>query len=481
MAANPQLVVARPVSREPRRDHRLEEQALGEAMLSDDALATLESILSMEDFDAHGHADIFGAMCAVSASGRPVDTVTVAAELEATGKLERIGGRAKLAAITAAASTAKNIEEHARMLADLAGTRRLFFAARRIADVACDWSLPLNTAVDKSMTALFAAADMKSGGPVSIRDIIFEAANASVTRTEEAAAPKKRGESTGFKSLDRVIAGRGFVGGRLYVIGAPPGTGKSAFISNVMIHSARNGCPSLLYSLEMKSRDIGDRLLCMEARVSSERYEAGELSGDDYEALTAAIGRLEGLPIHIDDGKEQTITQIRAKAKRHKRRFGRDPKDGIPMLVVVDFLQLIEVSSAMDERQRVTDAVSGLTALACELDVPVIAIASMNRDHGKRSGKDKRPVASDLLGSSRIESDASLVAFLYRDELVNPDTTDDRGIAEFIIRKQRQGKWPVTVRLKFNAECMRFEDLEEQRPDVPSGYDMDALREWEGR
>lgn len=466
----PQLAVVRQVPREPQRDDRIEAQVLAEAMVDDVALATLEATLEPSDFFDRDHATIYAAMCALSERKSAVDPTTVTAELEAMGQLAAIGGRDRIGAIMARGGSGKNIEDHAKLLADFALKRRLYMAARSIAIAACDATTKADAAIEHSMTALFGAATRRASDPVSIREAIVSAAEEAIGGTEDRAAPAK-GQSTGFATLDNVIAGRGFRPGRHYIIGAPPGTGKSALVGSIMVRMASRGIPVLFYSLEMTRREIADRMLCTEARVSGTRYEAGLMSEDDMSALAQAANALHALPIHIDDAKEQTITQIRAKARRHQRRHGLG-------LIVTDFLQLIDVPGAPDERHRIVDAMKGLTALGSELNVPVLTVASLNREAGKRSGKDRRPVVSDLLGSSRIESDAAMVAFLYRDELYN-ENTPDRGIAEFIIRKQRHGRWPVTVRLKFDADCARFDDLAEE-PAVPAGYDMSAYRDWNG-
>jgi replicative DNA helicase len=245
--------------------------------------------------------------------------------------------------------------------------------------------------------------------------------------------------------------------GQLIIIAARPAMGKTSLILNITQHAAAAAAkPVLFFSFEMPRVELGNRMVCAEARIDQNRGRTNMLTQDDFRELTAAAARVFGLPVFIDDSGENTLSDIRAKSRRMK------VTDGLG-LVVIDYLQLMkgEDRNGRDRgrEQEISEISRGLKALAKELEVPIVALSQLNRAAETRPGKDRRPQLSDLRESGAIEQDADVVIFIYRDEVYNRDS-DDRGIAEIIVAKQRNGPTD-TVRLRFIRELTKFENLSE--------------------
>jgi replicative DNA helicase len=241
--------------------------------------------------------------------------------------------------------------------------------------------------------------------------------------------------------------------------------GKSALALQVARNVAGGGRPVLYVSLEMPAVELGDRLLCAEARVDGDRFERNAVGDAELARLERAAPVVARLPLRVDAPPRLTLAELRGRALAQRRREGLG-------LLVVDFLQKVAVPGARDLRAAVEEVSGELKALAKEIDAPVLAIASLNRAAEARP--DKRPILSDLRESGAIESDADLVAFLDRDELVNPRTTEP-GVSEVLVRKQRGGLAGTTVRLRYDGPCTRFDDL----PAADDGAAPDA-RGWDG-
>ena len=259
------------------------------------------------------------------------------------------------------------------------------------------------------------------------------------------------GTETGFRDLDTLTSG--LHGGQLIIIAARPAMGKTSLVLNLTGSAAESSKkPVLFFSLEMPRVELANRLMCAEARIDQSRLRSNMLTQDDMTTLTAAANKLHTLPIYIDDSGDLTLLELRAKARRIKA-------DRDMSLIVIDYLQLMKASREKQEsREREISEISrGLKGLAKELDVPIVALSQLNRGCETRPGKDKRPMLADLRESGAIEQDADVVMFIYRDEVYNRDT-EDKGIAELIIAKQRNGPTD-TVRLRFIRELTKFENL----------------------
>ena len=257
------------------------------------------------------------------------------------------------------------------------------------------------------------------------------------------------GVASGFKDLDELTSG--FQPGDLIIIGGRPGMGKTAFALNIAQHTAMHMRePVAIFSLEMSKEQLVMRMLCSESMVDSARVRKGFIGKEDWPKLTSAAGRLADAPIFIDDSSALTVLEIRAKARRLKMEHG-----GIS-LVVVDYLQLMRSRGNFERReQEISEISRSLKALSKELKVPVIALSQLNRSVESRH--EKIPTLADLRESGAIEQDADVIIFLYRDEVYNKNSPNNRGAADIIIAKQRSGP-TGTVKLSFEASCTRFHD-----------------------
>ena len=267
------------------------------------------------------------------------------------------------------------------------------------------------------------------------------------------------GIPSGFKEFDDLTSG--FQNSELIIIAARPSVGKTAFALNIAQNvGIRQKKSVAIFSLEMSKEALIQRMMCSEARIDSQKLRKGFLSDEDWAPLTTAAGKLAEANIFIDETPAITDMKLRAKARRIQSRHGLD-------IIIVDYLQLMTSTKRRNEgkTQEISEISRSLKALARELNVPVIALSQLSRAVESRSRTDKRPILSDLRESGAIEQDADVVAFLYREELYNPDT-ENKGIAEVIIQKQRNGP-TGTIKLKFFDKYTRFENLERRDIDIP--------------
>ncbi len=451
VAAAAQLSVAAAAQgRVPPHDVDAERAVLGGLLLDNSALSTVEAVVSASDFYHPAHAVIYEAIQAVSARREPVDVVTLASELRARERLNTVGGAQYLGELTDTIPTIAHIESHARIVTDLAGVRRMIEVAHEIVARGYGERGDAEQFLDFAAAKVFEVAQKRARTTlIPLEQAILEAFE-RIEKTLERGA-RITGTETGFRDLDTLTAGMS--GGQLIIVAARPAMGKTAFALNVTASAAVSaGKPVLFFSLEMPRIELANRLMCSEARVDQSRLRTNLLTQDDITSLTGAANKLHALPIYIDDSGDLTLLELRAKARRMKSE--RDLA-----LIVIDYLQLMRAGRDKQEsREREISEISrGLKALAKELDVPVVALSQLNRGCETRPGKDKRPMLADLRESGAIEQDADVVMFIYRDEVYNRDT-EDKGIAEVIVAKQRNGPTDA-VRLRFIRELTRFESL----------------------
>ncbi len=435
-------------TRVPPHNIQAEESLLGAMLLSRDAIvAAVEVQLSADDFYKPAHGHIYDAVTSLYAQGEPADPVTVAESLSRAGVLEAIGGPALLITLQAGTPSIGNAGRYARIIEEHSLLRRLIRVAGDIAEMG--YSLPddVANAVDEAEAMVFDVAQRRvTDSMATIRDLLsaqLDHLEALFERNQEIT-----GVPTGFIDLDRQLAG--LQPSNLVIIGGRPGTGKTSFALGIAAHAALEArTPVLVFSLEMSHRELTQRLLCSEARVDATRMRNGKLLESDWPKISHAVGRLGEAPIFIDDNPHLTIMEIRAKARRLKSR------EGLGM-IVIDYMQLMSGRSNAENRQvEVSEMSRGLKILARELNVPVIALSQLSRNLESRA--DKRPVLADLRESGSLEQDADVVIFLYRDEVYNRDTPD-RGTAEVIVAKHRNGPIGVT-HLAFLDHYTRFANM----------------------
>lgn len=436
--------------------HHLEaEQAVLSGILIDsEAIGRVVEFINPDDFYRDSHRKIFQAMIALYQRNEPTDMLMVSNELSTRGELESVGGSSYLATLVDYLPSSAPIVSYSKVVKEKSVLRSLINAATEIIAKGYEGAEDVDRFLDEAEQIIFRVSEKKMRQSFyPVKDVVKEA-----FRNIESLYEKKEsvtGVSTGFKDLDRMTCG--LQPSDLVIIAGRPSMGKTAFALNIAEHAAceKKICVAV-FSLEMSKEQLVQRMLCGLAKVDGSKLRGGFLKESDWPKLTRAAGKLSEAPFYIDDTPALSVLEMRAKARRLKR----EQNLGI---IVVDYLQLMRGINFGESREREISEISrGLKALAKELSVPVIALSQLNRSVESRT--DKRPQLSDLRESGAIEQDADVIAFIYRDEVYNKGTPD-RGVAEIIIGKQRNG--PIgTARLAFLHEYTRFEDL----ASVPEEY-----------
>jgi replicative DNA helicase len=430
-----------------------ERAILGGLLIDADALPRVRELLGPADFYRSGHAAIFEAMVGLYERNEPVDLLTLVRHLEGAGRLEAIGGAAYLASLAEGVPTAANVAYYARIVKEKATVRRLIETATDVAGRAYEYEGDVEPFLRQAEQAVFKISeDRIRASFLPAREAVREAFR-QIERLYER-RELVTGVPTGFVDLDKMTAG--LQPSELVIVAGRPSMGKTALCLNLARYAAVEAqVPVAVFSLEMSKEQIAFRLLGTEAKIEFGRLRSGALARDEWPRLTRAAGTLARAPIFVDDTPALGIAELRAKARRLKR----EHKLG---LVIVDYLQLLRGRRDAERReQEISEISRSLKALAKELSVPVVALSQLNRQVESRG--DRRPQLSDLRESGAIEQDADVIAFIYRDEVYHPDTTE-KGVAEVIIGKQRNGPTGV-VRLAFLDRFTAFENLARDRRD----------------
>jgi replicative DNA helicase len=430
-----------------------EQSVLGGLMLDNDAADRVGDVLTAADFYSEAHRLIYEHAAKLIGEAKPADAVTLAESLSSSGKLEHIGGLAYLGALVQSVPTAANIRHYAQIVRDRSVLRQLASTATEIAESAYQpMGRNASQLLDEAETKVMHIAEAGVRGRkqyAKVGDLLVGV----VERIEELFSREHpsdvTGIATGFADLDKFTAG--LQPGDLVIVAGRPSMGKTALAVNMGEHVALDQKrPVAIFSMEMGANQLALRLIASVGRLQSNNLRTGKLQADDWTRLSGALGRLSDAPILIDETPALTVMELRSRARRIARAHA-------PLgLVIVDYLQLMQASSQGENRATEISEISrSLKALAKELQVPVIALSQLNRSLEQRPNK--RPVMSDLRESGAIEQDADVILFIYRDEVYNEDTPD-KGVAEIIIAKQRNG--PIgTVRLTFLGEFTRFENF----------------------
>jgi replicative DNA helicase len=435
-------------SRVPPHDLHAEESILGAMMLEAEAIATAAGMLRANDFYKPANAHIFDAVHALYASGQPVDPVTVADELKRAGLLDIVGGYQALVDIMASTPATTNAAGYAKIIEEHALLRRLIGVAGEIAEMGYDMPDDVTNTLDQAETLVFDVANRRLSS--SLKGI-YPALQESLEQLE--ALFERDGAMTGvpsgFIDLDEVLLG--FQPSNLIVVAARPGQGKTSFALGAATHVAlETRKPVVFFSMEMGYLELTQRMLASEAGVNSRLLRTGRIPESDWTKISHAVGRLAEAPFYIDDNAHLTVMEMRAKCRRLKAMHGDLG------LVVVDYLQLMSTPRRSENRQvEVSELSRGLKILARDLETPVMALSQLNRSLEYRT--DKRPMLADLRESGSIEQDADVVAFIYRDDAYNPESTE-KGTAEIIVAKHRNGP-TAKVRLAFLEHLTKFANM----------------------
>lgn len=440
--------------RVPPHSVEAEQSVLGGLLLDNEAWDRCGDVISESDFYRYEHRHIFTGIAQLVNQSKPADVITVYEQLQALGKAEECGGLVYLNALAQSVPSAANIRRYAEIVRERAVLRKLITASDEIATSAFNTQgRPAAKILDEAEQKIFnigeETARMKAGFQ-SMDKLVVDLLDRV---TEMAENPNDvTGVHTGFYDYDRMTAG--MQPGDLIVLAARPSMGKTALALNIAEHVAvQERLPVAVFSMEMGAAQLTLRLVGSLGRIDQGNLRTGRLRHDEWARLSETVERMRNINMFIDETPGLTPSELRANARRLARRCG---KLG---LIVIDYLQLMSGSTSGSEENRATELGEisrSLKALAKELQCPVIALSQLNRSVEQR--QDKRPMMSDLRESGAIEQDADVIIFIYRDDYYNKEKSNDPGVAEIIIAKQRNGPTGA-VRLAFLKPLTRFENL----------------------
>ena len=430
-----------------------EQSLLGGLLLDNTAWDKVGDLVNEVDFYRDDHRRIFKHIAKLIELGKPADVVTMFESLEKSGEAERAGGLAYLGEIANNTPSAANIRRYGEIVRERAILRALVTVGDEIAASALTPSgKDASTLLDEAEARVFEIAEAgarQQTGFVPIQPLLGQVVDRIQELYDRDSPSETTGVPTGLTDLDGLTSGLHPTD--MIVVAGRPGMGKTTFALNVAEHVAvEHHLPVAIFSMEMPGTQLANRFISSVGRLDQSRLKNGKLNDDDWQRLTYALGKLHEAPIYIDETPGLNPIDLRARARRLHRQFG---KLG---LIVIDYLQLMSSLKQSDNRAAELSEISrSIKGLAKELKVPIMALSQLNRSLEQRPNK--RPVMSDLRESGAIEQDADIIMFVYRDEIYNPDSPD-KGSAELIIGKHRNGP-TGTVRMTFIGEYTRFENF----------------------
>ncbi len=435
--------------RVPPQNVDAEMSVLGGMMLSKDAIADVIEILRSTDFYRPAHASVYDVVVELFGRGDPADAVTVGAELKRKGELERIGGLPYLHTLVATVPTAANAAYYAGIVREQAQLRSLVEVGTRIVQLGYTTDgADVEGLVNLAQSEVFAVSEQRNSTDyVTLEQVVPEL-------YEELERNANRdggldGVPTGFSELDAKL--NGLRAGQMIIIAARPGGGKSTLAMDICRSCAvHNNKAAAYFSLEMNRTELSMRLLAAESRVFLDRMIKGELETRDWQEIARTLDKISQAPLIVDDSPNMTMGEIRAKSRRMKQQFD-------IQLIVIDYLQLLTSGgkSVESRQQEVSEFSRSIKLLAKELEIPIVAVAQLNRDSEKRN--DKRPQVADLRESGSLEQDADVVLLIHREDMFN-ENTEKQGMADIIIGKQRSGPRGI-VELAFQGHFSRFAEV----------------------
>ena len=427
-----------------------ERSVIGALLISSDSWDGVAEVVAAADFYRPEHRAIFRQIALLVDRGEPVDVVTVSDRLLATGELDAAGGHTYLAELAEQTPTASNVRAYAKAVRERSVLRQLINAAQDIASAGFNpEGRSSEELVDEAERLIMQISEsgQKAGGPQGMEGLL----KGAIDRIEELynTGGDITGLTTGFIDLDRMTSG--MQPSDLVIVAGRPSMGKTSFAMNLIENAAlASDRPLMVFSMEMPAEQLVIRMLSSLGRIDQSRVRTGKLEQDDWPKLASATEKLKGTQVFIDDTTALTPTELRSRVRKLVR------EQGDLGMIMVDYLQLMRVAGSNEGRTAEISEISrSLKAIAKEFKCPVVALSQLNRSLEQRPNK--RPVNSDLRESGAIEQDADVIMFIYRDEVYNEDSPD-KGVAEIIIGKQRNG--PIgTCRLSFQGQFTRFENL----------------------
>ncbi len=436
--------------RVPPHSIQAEQSVLGGLMLDNQAWDQVADQIREKDFYRREHQLIFRSVEALADKVQPFDVITLSEELERHGALKDAGGLAYLGSLANDTPSAANIRAYAEIVREHSVKRQLIRIGTEISNSGFQTEGRKSAELlDEAERKVFEIAEQgaRGGGFQPIKSLLTKAVDRIETLFEQ--DDPLIGLSTGFTDLDRMTSG--MQPADLVIVAGRPSMGKTSLAMNIAENVAINsGKPVAVFSMEMPGESLAMRMMSSLGRIDQHRVRTGSLEDDEWPRLTSAVSILAEAKMYIDDTPALSPTEVRARSRRLMR------EQGELGLIMIDYLQLMQAPGMSENRTNEISLISrSLKALAKELNVPVIALSQLNRSLEQRTNK--RPIMSDLRESGAIEQDADLVIFIYRDEVYNEDSPD-KGIAEIIIGKQRNG--PIgTTRLTFLGQYTKFENF----------------------
>ena len=455
----PELDLQTAALKVPPHSIEAEQAVLGGVMLDNMAWERVAEQLTDSDFYRHDHRLIFQALGRLASRNLPFDVVTLAEELDKEGLTDQVGGLAYLGQLAKNTPSVATISAYAQIIRERSTLRQLISVSTEIADTAFNpKGMQATEVLDDAERKIFSIAESrpKTGGPEGVNALLTKAIDRIDTLFNSEGSIT--GLSTGFTELDNMTSG--LQPADLIIVAGRPSMGKTTFAMNLVENAVmRSDKAVLVFSLEMPGESLIMRMLSSLGRIDQTKVRSGRLDDEDWPRLTSAVNMLNDRKLFIDDTAGLSPMEMRTRARRIVR------EHGDLGLIMIDYLQLMRIGGAASENRtnEISEISRSLKALAKEFNVPVVALSQLNRSLEQRPNK--RPINSDLRESGAIEQDADVIMFVYRDEVYHPDT-QDKGVAELIIGKQRNG--PIgTTRMAFLGKYTRFENL---APGSYSGY-----------
>jgi replicative DNA helicase len=440
-----------PESTSPPQNAEAEAMLLASLMAADTYVAEALSIVDADDFYREGHRAVVRAIGDLFQTGEPVEPITVIEQLTKNGELDTAGGRMAVLDLMDTPFIAASYRTYAEMVRDAATQRRLLQVGQQIEKMVVQREGETTTMLQDAETLVYDLSQKGVRGDFTrAGDLVIKGIERLTTAVEQ--GDGITGVGTGFTDLDRIVGG--LQAGNMIVVAARPSMGKTALALGVAEHAALSQGKSVaVFSLEMSGDELIQRLLSSTAIVDAGRIRSGRLAPEDWSRIGRAADRLSGARLFIDDSEGVTVGEMRTKTRRLKSRDGLD-------LLIVDYIQLMEGNRGRREENRVQEISHisrSLKMLARDLEVPIICVSQLNRAPDARN--DKRPMLSDLRESGAIEQDADLVLMIYRDDYYNPETSEDKGLAEVLVAKNRHGPTD-RVKLTFRGSYAKFDNLD---------------------
>jgi replicative DNA helicase len=435
------------IDRIPPNNLEAEMALIGSVLVDREIMATVGEIVRPEDFYAHVHETIFAVLYDLFYRGEPLDKISVAEALRTRDQLEKVGGLSYLSSLMDTVQTAASAKYYATIVREKSTLRSLIHAGTQITQLGYEAEEDVDAALDRSEQMVFEIGQRSSQGDFSPLNSMMKGAFEHIDFLFRARGGLT-GVTSGIHDVDELTTG--FQNGNFIIIAARPGMGKTSFALNAAVAAARKSKePIAFFSLEMSNNELIQRLICAEAQISMHKLRQGRIENHQWEDISRAMGLLNDLPIFLDDTGGLSVTEVRSRCRRLKSTHGLSA-------VFVDYLQLLRPTAlqknVVNRNEELSEICRTMKVTAKDLDVPIIALAQLNR--GVETRSDKRPMLADLRDSGSLEQEADLVAFLYRDGYYNVETPEPDK-AEFIVAKHRNGP-TGTANLRFQKEYTLF-------------------------